>query len=122
VDQPAELVTAAQPIEVDHLGEWSLVAERRALPECPVRSMLVEMPDVRDEHVHHPDPFGAEDLVKVTGELAVAITNEEPRPDAVVVELHQQVPRLLCHPAAVRVVVIPAEWTRRVAGSTKNTT
>jgi hypothetical protein len=28
-----------------------LVAERRPLPECPVRPMLVEMPDVGDQHV-----------------------------------------------------------------------
>jgi hypothetical protein len=29
VDQPAEQVTAAQAIEVDHVGERLLVAERR---------------------------------------------------------------------------------------------
>jgi hypothetical protein len=51
VDQPAEQVAAAQAIEVDRVGEWLLVAERRPLPECPVRPMLVEMPDVCDEHV-----------------------------------------------------------------------
>jgi len=51
VDQPAEQVTAAQAIEVDHVGEWLPVAERRLLAECPVRAMLVEMPDVRGEHV-----------------------------------------------------------------------
>jgi len=51
VDQPAEQVKAAHAIEVDHVGEWLLVAERRPLPECPVRPMLVAMPDVCDEHV-----------------------------------------------------------------------
>jgi hypothetical protein len=51
VDEPAQQVTAAQAIEDDHVGEWLLVAERRPLPECPVRAMLVEMPNVCDEHV-----------------------------------------------------------------------
>jgi hypothetical protein len=51
VDESAEQVTAAQAIEDDHVGEWLLVAERRPLPECPVRAMLVEMPNVCDEHV-----------------------------------------------------------------------
>jgi hypothetical protein len=51
VDQPAEQVAAAQAIEVDQVGEWLLVTERRPLPECRVRPMLVEMPDVCDEHV-----------------------------------------------------------------------
>jgi ABC-type uncharacterized transport system ATPase subunit len=51
VDQPAEQVTTPQAIELDHVGEWLLVSERRPLPERPVRPMLVEMPDIRDEHV-----------------------------------------------------------------------
>jgi hypothetical protein len=51
----------------------------------------------------HRDAFGAEDLVEVTRELAVAVTNERPWADTVVVELHEQVARLLAHPAAVRV-------------------
>src|SRR5262245_49461678 len=51
VDQPAEQVAVAYAIEVDHVGEWLLRLQRRPLPECPVRSMLVEMADVCDEHV-----------------------------------------------------------------------
>jgi hypothetical protein len=51
VDQPAEQVTAAYAIEVDHVGEWLLAAERRPLRERSVRPMLVEMPHVRDQHV-----------------------------------------------------------------------
>src|SRR5438093_561206 len=51
----------------------------------------------------HPYAFGAEDLIEVTRELAVAITDEKPRPDAFVAKLHQQVARLLGHPAAIRV-------------------
>src|SRR6478752_7715866 len=108
--------------------------------------MLVEMPDVYDEHVlevaaaedqqsvealaanasdpafgvrsrlrrphprlDHPDALGAEDLVELAGELAVAITDQEARTHALVVELHQQVARLLGHPAAVRVGRNPRE-------------
>src|SRR5262249_53399666 len=126
--------------EIDYLGERLPVIERRPLPERSVRPMLVEMPNVRDEHVpevaaaedqqpvealaadaadpalgvrsclrrphrrlDHPDALGAEDFVELTGELAVAVTYEKPRADAVVVELHQQVARLLADPAAVRV-------------------
>src|SRR5262245_28489965 len=52
----------------------------------------------------YADVFGAEDLVELTGELAVAVTDQNPRTaGAVVVELHQQVARLLSHPAAVGV-------------------
>jgi hypothetical protein len=51
VDQPAEQVTAAYAMEVDHVGEWLLVAERRPLRERPVRPMLVEVLDVGDQHV-----------------------------------------------------------------------
>src|SRR6266511_5090861 len=146
VDQPAEQVTAAQAIEVDHVGEWLPVAERRLLAECPVRAMLVEMPDVSDEHVvevaaadnqqsiealatdaadpalgvcsrlgrpyrrlNHTDALGAEDLVEITSELAVAVADEKPRPDAFVAKLHEQVARLLGHPAAVRVGRDPGE-------------
>ena len=51
VDQAAEQVTAAQAIEVDHVGEWLLAAERRPLRKREVRPMLVEMPDVCDEYM-----------------------------------------------------------------------
>jgi hypothetical protein len=37
-------------IEDDHVGEWLLFAERRPLPERAVRAMLVQMPNVCDEH------------------------------------------------------------------------
>src|SRR5207247_2363264 len=55
------------------------------------------------------DAFGAKDLIEVTSELAVAVTNEKPRLDAAVSKLHQQVARLLGHPAAVRVGRDPGE-------------
>src|SRR5262249_59378950 len=50
VDQPAEHVTAADAIKIDHLRNLLLVAERRPLPERPVRPMLLEMPDVGHKH------------------------------------------------------------------------
>jgi hypothetical protein len=57
----------------------------------------------------HPDALGAEDLVKIVRELAVAITNQEPRADALVAEFHEQVAGLLGHPAAVGVGGDPGE-------------
>ena len=51
----------------------------------------------------HADAFGVKDLVEVAGEFAVAVTDEEPWAEILVVELHQQVACLLGHPAAVRV-------------------
>ncbi len=69
----------------------------------------------------HTDAFGAEDLVELAGELAVAVADEEQRPGILVVEFHEQVARLLGHrPSGL--VVIPARRTRRVASSMKNNT
>src|SRR5215218_2255152 len=47
------------------------------------------------------DAFGAEDLVEVARELAVAIANQEADAYTLVVEAHDQVARLLCHPSAI---------------------
>src|SRR6266540_1130551 len=47
------------------------------------------------------DAFGAEDLVELAAELAVSITDQEPRPDALVIERHHQVARLLGYPMTV---------------------
>ena len=58
----------------------------------------------------------------VTGELAVAVADQEPRSDVLVGELHQQVPRLLGHPGTAGFAVIPARRTRRVANSMKKST
>jgi hypothetical protein len=73
---------------------------RRTLfdPAFSVRSRL------RRPHrsLDHPHAFGAEDLVEIACELAVAVTDEKPRSDAFVAKLHQQVACLLGHPAAVR--------------------
>src|SRR5439155_1868810 len=48
-------------------------------------------PRLRRPHgcLDHPDAFGAEDLVELAGEVAVAVTDKAKRPTgAVVVELH----------------------------------
>src|SRR5262249_61170691 len=50
-----------------------------------------------------------EDLGAMRSELAVAVTDEKPRPDAFVAQLHQQIARLLGHPAAVRIGRDPGE-------------
>jgi hypothetical protein len=74
-------------------------------PTLGMRSRL-RRPDRRSDDL---DPFGAEDVVELTRELAVAITNQEAGTDAFVVELHQQVARLLAHPAAVGVSRDPGQ-------------
>jgi len=56
VDQAAEQVAPADAIEISHggdrpLGARHLSGERRTLPERAVRPMLVEVRNVRDEHV-----------------------------------------------------------------------
>ena len=87
-----------QPVEA--------LATDAADPALRVRSRL-RRPHRR---LDHPDPLEAEDLVELTGELAVAITDQEPpRADLLVVELHQQVPRLLGHPRPVWIGGDPGE-------------
>ena len=79
--------------------------------EDPVEAFAAEAADpalgvrpcLRRPHrrLDHPYAFGAEDLVEVTGELAVSITDEEPLADILALERHQQVARLLGHPPPV---------------------
>jgi hypothetical protein len=80
-------------------------AADRADPALSVR------PSFRRPHgrLDHLDALRAEDLVEVTGELAVSITDEEPRAHILVVEPHQQVARLLGHPPPVRIRRDPRE-------------
>jgi hypothetical protein len=52
--------------------------------------------------IDHPDALGAEDCVKAVAELRVAVVDQEARPLAVVVEVHQQVACLLGHPRRMR--------------------
>lgn len=137
VDQAAESVTAADPIDLDHFDGSSVVRgrhlhERRSLIERSVRPVFVVVERVARQHgfelataedqqpieafatespdpalcvrssfwrshrrLDHTDAFGSEDFVEVTAELAVAVADQKPRLDVVVLELHDQVPRLL---------------------------
>ena len=151
MDQAAEPVVAADPIERDDvrlafvigiwalLGWWSLVkcpvgpvlvvVERvvgedafelaAAEDEQPVEAFATQGPDpalgVRpgvgclDRRLDHADALRAKDLVEVTSELAVAVADQVPRPDVLVIKLHEQVPCLLGHPGPVRVRRDPGE-------------
>jgi hypothetical protein len=51
----------------------------------------------------YTDALGAKDLVELTGELAVAVTDKKARAHVLVVKRHEQVARLLGHPAAIRI-------------------
>src|SRR6266498_1952106 len=51
----------------------------------------------------HPDAFGPEHPVEVTGELAIAVTDHKAGMDAFLIEPHQQVARLLSYPPTVGV-------------------
>src|SRR5262249_27010914 len=91
------------------LGEMSDVGGRHVLEgaaaddQQPVETLAADAADpalcvgarLRRPHrrLDDADAFGAEDLVELAAELAIAITDQKPRPDALVVELHQQVAR-----------------------------
>src|SRR5438034_1155209 len=55
----------------------------------------------RDRSADYPDPLRTEDLVEGGGELAIAIADQEAGPLLLLVQGHDQVPRLLLDPGAV---------------------
>src|SRR6266545_7267797 len=55
-----------------------------------------------DRRSHDLDAFAAEDAGEGAAELRVAVVNQKARPRAAVVEVHQQVARLLAHPGRIR--------------------
>src|SRR5438046_3951138 len=70
-------------------------------------------PRLRCAHrrLDHANAFGAEDLVELAGELAVAVTDQKPwTTNTVLVEPHQHIGRLLIHLAAVRVGRGTYQW------------
>jgi hypothetical protein len=92
-----------QRIRLDHEFEVAAAEDQEPVealaadaadPALGVRSRL-RRPYRRFDHT---DALGAEDLVEVTSELAVAVTDEKMRADILVVEFHQQVARLVSHP------------------------
>jgi hypothetical protein len=74
---------------------------RRRLPTQ--RSACAFARGARHRRPDHLDSLGAQDVVEGARELRVAVTHEEPERLLVLRELHQQVARLLGHPALVRI-------------------
>ena len=68
VDEPAELVVAANPVEIDHLGDclacWRGCAERWPLPEGTLWPMRVEVLDVGREDALEGAPAEDQDPVE----------------------------------------------------------
>ena len=73
-----------------------------------------------ERRLDHRDALGAKDLVKSAGELRVAVADQER--DVAERTGEAEVACLLGDPAAVRMAVAPARWTRRVCSSMKNST
>jgi hypothetical protein len=98
---------------MSNVGREDVLEMAAAEDEQPVDALAADRPNpalgVRSRlrrpyrRLDHTDPRGAEDLVEVARELAVTVTDEEQRADVLVVEAHQQVARLLSHPAATRI-------------------
>src|SRR5262249_35904895 len=102
-------------VVVRHIRREDMLEMAAAEDEEPVKTLSADAanpalgvrPRLRRPHrcPDHADPFGAEDLVELAGQLAVSIRDEEPGADILVVEPHQEVARLLGHP--------PPFWIRR---------
>ena len=95
----AERAVRAMLVVVERVSSHDVLEVPAADDQQPVEAFAAQTPDpalgVRSRprrphgRLDHPDAFGAEDLVEVTGELAVSITDEEPRADICVVERPQ---------------------------------
>src|SRR6266536_908399 len=95
-------------VDVEHVFELAAVDD-----QDPVEALSSERPDpalgvsVRirrsDRRPDDLHAFAAEHVAERAAELAVAVVNEEARGSLSVGEAHEQVTRLLCHPASVRV-------------------
>src|ERR687883_119490 len=99
-----------QPVEAFATERADPALGVRPRPRCPYRRL------------DHTDALRAEDFVEVTRELAVAVTDQKPRLNALVVELHQQVAACWVTHEPSGFDVIPARCTRRVASSMTNST
>src|SRR6266511_2156080 len=80
-----------QPVEALPPDAADPALEVRVRVRCPERS-----PD-------DPDPLALENSIEGAAELRVPIVDQKPWPLAAIVEVHQQVARLLHHPGAVGV-------------------
>ena len=74
-----------------------------------------------DRRADHLDALGAEDLVEGVAELRVAIVHKQ-QERVLFAELHDEVARLLCDPASIRIRVKAMYSIRRVASEMKNST
>ncbi len=59
--------------------------------------------------LHHPHPFGAEDLVEGRDEFGIAVPNQDGRPQLAVPDSPGQIARLLRDPGGIRVCGAPSE-------------
>jgi hypothetical protein len=109
----------------EHPAEVVLVAEQEPVEAFAAdgadEALRVGAGDRRaDRREDDADRLAREDLVEDAGELAVAITDEEPEPVEGASIARLRTCRATHAPVAVR--VMPARWTRRVSSSMKNST
>ena len=95
-------VDAEDVVEVPAAQDQHAAVETFA-PECPDPTFRVGV-RVRRPHwcADDPDAFAAEHRVEVAAELAVAVVEQEPESAVPLAQLHHEVARLLCDPAACR--------------------
>lgn len=68
------------------------------------------------------DPVAAEDLVEGAAELGVVVADQEACSRSGVLQVPDEVPRLLGDPGTIRVPLIPPRCTRRLETSMKKST
>src|SRR5436853_21553 len=89
----------------------TIASTRWCPPNCPMSGERLLEPRsagygrVRrlDRCSDQPDPVAVEEGVEGATELRITVVDQQPRPLAAIVEVNQQVARLLEHPGAVRV-------------------
>src|SRR5262249_53925139 len=111
----AEDVIEVAPAEDEDAVE--AVGAERADPAFGVGARVRRL----DRRADHLDALAAEDLVEGVRELRVAVVHEEPK-GVLVAELHDEVARLLRHPAPSGFGVEATCSIRRVACEMKNNT
>jgi hypothetical protein len=80
-----------------HAGRCPPIAPPGVCPWCPCR------------HAQHTDPLSSEDRVERGGGLGVPIPDQEPELADAVLEDHEQVAGLLCHPLPDRMCCHPEQ-------------
>src|SRR6266702_7823377 len=95
-------------VNAEHVLELAAVDDQDPVealaPECADPALGVRVGVWRsDRRADDRHAFAAEDLVEAAAKLAVAVVEEEAKGPLPIVEEHQQVPRLLCDPATIRI-------------------